>query len=145
MGTNFVVKIEPELYSLSSKMFNEHIYYIMKTMSPEYVTGRKYMCFMDFHMFICILQAFGYMEGLSFNTDVFYKLAKHKKKIQFEFIVSESAHTVRLTKLIYIEKPDRMGLVIKKSIMKTFIEAGYALKFEPQFSRVTNKSFFSFN
>lgn len=141
---NLILITTPTQYKFIHNMFD--VYYKRKLDScfKEYVISKQFMTMINFHMFICYLKAKEYQEIECFKNEMFEELSLYKTKLFFEFIVDDGNKVIQINKVIYNEKIDRMGLIIKKSIMRIFDKYGFKLKLDEDFSKLTKKSFFLF-
>lgn len=141
---DFSVFIEPVHFKLIISLFDDKYSRDLCSSVGFASQGKAYMSLIRFNMAVSLLRGCGYGEVEKFDTALFQELSKHKRKIHFEFLVDYSCCQLRLTNLIYDERPDRMGIIIKKSILRTSKNHGFNIKFQESFSKQMRRSFFYF-
>lgn len=144
---NFSVLLNPFQLAVVEHLLDKQIHGKISReflVDPQYNIDRGYTTLLNFHMMVCFLRGEGFDEAKRFKTELFEELSSHKKKIFFEFVIDPLARSVRLTHLIYNEKPARMGLMIQKRIMRSALNVGYRLTFRGDPTKRAERSYFYF-
>jgi hypothetical protein len=133
-------------------LMDEDLFNLMKSLNdvayskklPFITANGIYMKLVHFHMMVAVLKHRGYTELEEFDTEWFQSISLHKKKLYFGFTMLQEYKIITLDSMIYDETADRMGLIIKKSLLKHTLAHGMKVLFDQTSSKQWKKSIFRF-